>query len=152
MPKLKSTLGSDFKAYRSVRQGSARDPLPDGVTDMDAALERSSPNPEPARYTNDIGCKDPLFYIYTSGTTGLPKPVIIKHLRQMTVCLAVPVTAGMTPDDVMYCYLPLYHSSGSQVGTGAAFLLGSTTVIKRKFSASGFWKDCVKYNVTVRAH
>lgn len=26
---------------------------------------------------------------------------------------------------------------------------GATCLLKRKFSASQFWKDCVKYNVTV---
>lgn len=30
-----------------------------------------------------------------------------------------------------------------------AMVSGATCVLKRKFSASQFWKDCVKYNVTV---
>ena len=120
-----------------------------GAVDLDAALEESSSSPEPQRFSQMIGCSDPLLYIYTSGTTGLPKAVIIKHLRQLFTCLALPITCGFRGDDVMYCYLPLYHSSGGQLGTAAAFFTGTTTVIKRKFSASNFWKDCVKHNVTV---
>lgn len=59
------------------------------------------------------------------------------------------MTAGIRPNDVFYCYLPLYHSSGGQLGTGAALFRGTTTVIKKKFSASSFWKDCAQYNITV---
>lgn len=29
------------------------------------------------------------------------------------------------------------------------FMAGSTIVLRRKFSASQFWDDCRKYNVTV---
>ncbi len=70
--------------------------------------------------------------------------------RQLFACIAVPMTCGIRQDDVFYCYLPLYHSSGGQLGSGAALFGGTTTIIKKKFSASAFWKDCVKHNVTVR--
>ena len=56
---------------------------------------------------------------------------------------------GLTPDDVVYCHLPLYHSSGGQVATCSSILFGTKTVIRRKFSASAFWKDCVGFNITV---
>jgi solute carrier family 27 fatty acid transporter 1/4 len=35
------------------------------------------------------------------------------------------------------------------VATASGILFGATTVMRKKFSASLFWKDCVKYNVTV---
>ena len=56
---------------------------------------------------------------------------------------------GLSPDDVVYCHLPLYHSSGGQVATSSSLFFGTKTIIRKKFSASAFWKDCVKYNVTV---
>ena len=56
---------------------------------------------------------------------------------------------GLSPDDVVYCHLPLYHSSGGQVATCSSILFGTKTVIRRKFSASAFWKDCVGFNITV---
>ena len=49
----------------------------------------------------------------------------------------------------MYSYLPLYHSSGGQLGTAGALFTGTKTIIKKKFSASSFWKDIIKYDVTV---
>ena len=51
--------------------------------------------------------------------------------------------------DVIYTSLPLYHSAGGVLGTGQMVFTGATMVIRRKFSASQFWKDCVKYNCTV---
>ncbi|KAG7280807.1 hypothetical protein CRUP_035472 [Coryphaenoides rupestris] len=56
---------------------------------------------------------------------------------------------GVTADDVVYITLPLYHMAASLLGVGGCIQLGATCVLKKKFSASQFWKDCVKYEVTV---
>ena len=58
-------------------------------------------------------------------------------------------TIGLNPEDVGYCHLPLYHSSGGQVATCSSLLFGTKTVIRKKFSASAFWKECAKYEITV---
>jgi acyl-CoA synthetase (AMP-forming)/AMP-acid ligase II len=55
----------------------------------------------------------------------------------------------MRYEDVIYSYLPCYHASGVQVGIGSALCFGNRTILKKKFSASNFFKDCVKYDVTV---
>jgi solute carrier family 27 fatty acid transporter 1/4 len=52
-------------------------------------------------------------------------------------------------DDIMYNSLPLYHVTGGIGGVGQAILCGTSVVIRKKFSASEFWSDCIKYNVTV---
>lgn len=57
---------------------------------------------------------------------------------------------AITEDDVLYNSLPLYHTSGGIIGVGQALLTGNTVVIRKKFSASNFWTDCIKYNCTVR--
>ena len=59
--------------------------------------------------------------------------------------LTVPVTA----DDIVYDTLPLYHSNGGVIAMGQALLTGSTVALRRKFSASQFWNDCIKYKCTV---
>ena len=56
---------------------------------------------------------------------------------------------GFQKDDVVYVTLPLYHSNGGILGLGQMILGGSTVAIRRKFSASNFWKDCIKFNATV---
>ncbi|XP_068609489.1 long-chain fatty acid transport protein 6 [Brachionichthys hirsutus] len=87
-------------------------------------------------------------FIFTSGTTGLPKAARVGHLKAV-VSMAFFHMCGATADDIIYITLPLYHMSASLLGIGGCIHLGATCVLKRKFSASQFWKDCVRYNVTV---
>ncbi|NXN33915.1 S27A2 synthetase, partial [Nycticryphes semicollaris] len=56
---------------------------------------------------------------------------------------------GLRPDDVIYTTLPLYHSAGLLIGVGGCFEVGATCVLRSKFSASQFWDDCRRYNVSV---
>lgn len=69
--------------------------------------------------------------------------------RFLLIAFGTPSVLNMKKDDVMYCYLPMYHTSGQMIMC-PAFVNGNTTIIRKKFSASAFWKDCVKYEVTVR--
>uniref|UniRef100_A0A669D4J1 Arachidonate--CoA ligase n=1 Tax=Oreochromis niloticus TaxID=8128 RepID=A0A669D4J1_ORENI len=92
---------------------------------------------------------DRLFYIYTSGTTGMPKAAIVVHSRYYRMAALVYYGFRMTSDDVLYDCLPLYHSAGNIVGVGQCLIHGMTVVIRKKFSASRFWDDCVKYNCTI---
>ena len=55
----------------------------------------------------------------------------------------------MTPEDIIYCTLPLYHTAGGGLGVGACLVQGNTLVLRRKFSASKFWDDCVQNKATV---
>ncbi|CAF3381809.1 unnamed protein product [Rotaria sp. Silwood1] len=93
----------------------------------------STQPPKPIPY--DL--KHPVVYIFTSGTTGLPKAAVIKHSRFFLGGFGFLCATGITSEDIMYNTLPLYHSLG-----------GCTTVLRKKFSASNFWKDCIKYKCT----
>uniref|UniRef100_A0A665VUG6 Very long-chain fatty acid transport protein n=1 Tax=Echeneis naucrates TaxID=173247 RepID=A0A665VUG6_ECHNA len=92
---------------------------------------------------------DRLFYIYTSGTTGLPKAAIVVHSRYYRIAAFGYYAFSMRPDDIIYDCLPLYHSAGNIMGVGQCLIHGLTVVVKKKFSASRFWEDCIKYNCTV---
>uniref|UniRef100_A0A8C1RQG9 Arachidonate--CoA ligase n=1 Tax=Cyprinus carpio TaxID=7962 RepID=A0A8C1RQG9_CYPCA len=92
---------------------------------------------------------DRLFYIYTSGTTGLPKAAIVVHSRYYRIAAFGYHSFRMRPDDVIYDCLPLYHSAGNIMGVGQCLIHGLTVVVKKKFSASRFWEDCIKHNCTV---
>uniref|UniRef100_A0A8C7Z6Z5 Very long-chain fatty acid transport protein n=1 Tax=Oryzias sinensis TaxID=183150 RepID=A0A8C7Z6Z5_9TELE len=92
---------------------------------------------------------DRLFYIYTSGTTGMPKAAIVVHSRYFRIAAFGFHAFGLQHNDIVYNFLPLYHSAGTIMGVGQCLLFGLTVVIRRKFSASRFWDDCVKYNCTV---
>ncbi|XP_058473130.1 long-chain fatty acid transport protein 2 [Solea solea] len=87
-------------------------------------------------------------FIFTSGTTGLCKAARLGHFKAI-MSMAFFEMCGASSDDIIYITLPLYHMSASLLGIGGCIQLGATCVLKKKFSASQFWKDCVQHNVTV---
>lgn len=62
----------------------------------------------------------------------------------------IHVMINIRSDDRIYDSLPLYHSAGGICGAGQALLCGVTVVLRKRFSASNFWSDCVRYKCTVR--
>ncbi|MEP3562663.1 MAG: long-chain-acyl-CoA synthetase [Marinobacter sp.] len=96
-----------------------------------------------------IRAEDPMLYIFTSGTTGLPKAAKYSHMRWMSSGDVMEVTLNVTTDDVFYCCLPLYHGAAATSVTSTALTSGASIVIRRKFSARGFWPEVQKYGVTV---
>jgi fatty-acyl-CoA synthase len=80
-------------------------------------------------------------YIYTSGTTGLPKAAKVSHYRLMQWSHWFAGMMDTRPSDRMFNCLPLYHSVGGVVATFATLVSGGTVVIRRRFSASDFWRD-----------
>ena len=65
--------------------------------------------------------------------------------------VSITSVVDITADDVIYVYLPLFHSSGVQLGIGGGFGSGAKVVVSPKFSASGLFKDCVKHEATVES-
>ncbi|KAI5641228.1 AMP-binding enzyme domain-containing protein [Phthorimaea operculella] len=93
--------------------------------------------------------RETLMYIYTSGTTGFPKAAIIPNVRYLLIPLGANSSALITPSDIVYDPLPLHHTAGGVLGAGQALVMGSTVVLRKKFSARNYWSDCAKYECTV---
>lgn len=119
-----------------------------GAQPLDPILA-SAPKHPPSPCVPPKGMNDRLFYIYTSGTTGLPKAAIVVHSRYYRIAAFGYFAFRMRSDDIIYDCLPLYHSAGNIMGVGQCLIHGLTVVVKKKFSASRFWEDCIKYNCTV---
>ncbi len=97
----------------------------------------------------EIEARDPYAYIFTSGTTGLPKAAIITNGHTVGAGYYWgDIVFGMKKKDVMYITTPLFHSNAINVAYAAALRYGSTKAIRRKFSASNFWKDTRKFKAT----
>jgi fatty-acyl-CoA synthase len=92
--------------------------------------------------------EDRALYIYTSGTTGLPKAANINHYRVMLASYAFAGVMDTRSTDRMYDCLPLYHTAGGVVATGALLVNGGSVVIRDKFSAREFWDDVVRWDCT----
>ncbi|XP_053479784.1 solute carrier family 27 member 2a [Ictalurus furcatus] len=119
-----------------------------GIINLSEKINAASDEQLPCSLRTKITMKSPALYIYTSGTTGLPKAAVISHER-VWLASFLQSMSGVRSDDIIYVYLPLYHSSGFLMGLTGAIERGSTVVLRRKFSVSQFWNDCRKYNVTV---
>ncbi|XP_034535368.1 very long-chain acyl-CoA synthetase-like [Notolabrus celidotus] len=120
----------------------------DGIESLSDKIKQASDQPLSPQLRSNIHMKSPALYIYTSGTTGLPKAAVINHER-LWMATYLQSIAGIRSNDIIYIYLPLYHSAGFLMGLCGAIEKGITIILKRKFSASQFWNDCRKYNVTV---
>ncbi|NXN96281.1 S27A6 protein, partial [Rhinopomastus cyanomelas] len=111
-------------------------------------IEAASEDTVPVNRWSANSLKSSVLYIFTSGTTGLPKAAVISQLQVLKGAAGL-WAFGATANDVIYITLPLYHSAASLLGIGGCIELGATCVLKKKFSASQFWSDCKKYNVTI---
>ncbi|KAM4602598.1 long-chain fatty acid transport protein 2-like [Polymixia lowei] len=120
----------------------------EGMEGLSDKIQQASDEPLSPQLRANTTLMSPALYIYTSGTTGLPKAAVINHQR-LWMASALQFLAGVHSDDVIYTYLPLYHSAGFLIGLCGAIDKGITVVLRRKFSASQFWDECRKYNVTV---
>ncbi|PWR20628.1 long-chain-acyl-CoA synthetase [Zavarzinia compransoris] len=119
-----------------------------GADDFDAETA-AQPRAELPRHRRPaLTAKDNLFYIYTSGTTGNPKAAHISHYRFLQASNAFAAQMGATRHDRMYCVLPLYHSAGCIIAVGSMLAVGGTVILRRRFSASQFWDDVVRYEAT----
>uniref|UniRef100_A0A7N8WKN5 long-chain-fatty-acid--CoA ligase n=1 Tax=Mastacembelus armatus TaxID=205130 RepID=A0A7N8WKN5_9TELE len=119
-----------------------------GLESFSVKVDEASQAPVPPSFRSHITFKSPAVYIYTSGTTGLPKAAVINQ-NHLLKTMAVLSSNGVMSSDVIYVNLPLCHTAGFMIGFIGSVETGSTIILKRKFSASQFWDDCRKHNVTV---
>jgi fatty-acyl-CoA synthase len=97
----------------------------------------------------DVSIDDPALYIYTSGTTGLPKAAKVSHARLVQWSLWFAGMMDTRASDRMYNCLPMYHSVGGVLATGAVLAGGGSVVIREEFSARQFWKDVTHWDCTL---
>src|SRR5579864_4294074 len=58
------------------------------------------------------------------------------------------IMLGITPDDVGYVCMPLFHSNAVMVGWAPSIVSGASVGLARKFSASGWLADVRHYGST----
>lgn len=122
----------------------------EGIDQSFAQDLRQADKARPPRILREqVRAEQDMLYIFTSGTTGLPKAARYSHMRWMGSGDVMVVTLDATPDDVFYCCLPLYHGAAATSVASTALAAGSSIVIRRKFSARGFWPDVNRYGVTI---
>jgi acyl-CoA synthetase (AMP-forming)/AMP-acid ligase II len=73
---------------------------------------------------------------YSSGTTGLPKGVMLSHYNLVANIFQIiaPHASSFAHDDVLLCFLPLYHIYGLNVVLNPALTLGATMLLLPRFN------------------
>ena len=120
---------------------------PEWASNLDSLLDTSKLTN--LSITDKVTAKDTAFYIFTSGTTGVPKAALFPNAK--IIAASVNISKGgyrIDSSDCMYNCLPLYHSTGLMLGLCACIQVGAATFIRRKFSASAFWKEVRQFNTT----
>lgn len=91
---------------------------------------------------------DTLAILYTSGTTGPSKGVVCPHAQFTWWGENAGSWLELSPDDVLYTCLPLYHTNALNAFV-QALLQGARYVVGPRFSASRFWERLVESGATV---
>ena len=105
--------------------------------------------PPVTRMPHPPAAMDRALLIYTSGTTGLPKAANVSHFRLMQWSHWFAGMMDTGPTDRMYNCLPMYHSIGGVVATGAVLVGGGSVVLRQKFSARRFWDEVSEWQCTI---
>jgi long-chain acyl-CoA synthetase len=95
-----------------------------GVVSLEALIADHSPA------TVDRSSPDaPAVFQYSSGSTGRPKRVPRTHRNLRLEADSIVATERLTPDDVMFCTIPLFHTYGMGCCLLAAVRAGAALVL-----------------------
>jgi len=91
----------------------------------------------------DVTYRDVGAIMYTSGTTGPSKGVLMPHAHLYLFGLGAVEALRLTPDDVYYCCMPLFHANALFMTAYACLIAGCRLVLTKVFSATR-WLDHVR--------
>lgn len=97
---------------------------PFAVTVEELVAEVGEPFEPPALSPEDVA-----FIQFTSGTTEAPRGIQISHRALLANCLEIGETGRWTTDELMVCWLPLFHDMGLVASTLASFTHGLPTAL-----------------------
>ena len=80
-----------------------------------------------------VDAEDVAFIQFTSGTTDAPKGVQISHRALFANCAAIGESGQWDSDDLMVCWLPLYHDMGLVASALSSFVHGLPTALLPPF-------------------
>ncbi|MCP3756200.1 AMP-binding protein [Streptomyces sp. TBY4] len=89
-----------------------------------------------------------LLLYFTSGSTGAPKAAICTQGRLAGAGASLARHFSVTPDDVHYVCMPLFHGNAVIADWLPALVGGAAVALRRRFSASAFLDDVRAYEAT----
>jgi long-chain acyl-CoA synthetase len=86
--------------------------------------------------------------LFTSGTTGHPKGAVISHGSYECAGDDMVRASGMTADDRLLVFLPLFHANPQMYAVLPALECGAELILLPRFSASSFFDQARKFGAT----
>jgi long-chain acyl-CoA synthetase len=138
--------GINFGGLAHLRRVFTTRQSSSGTEPLASLLQSSGTLPEPSQNSEQTLAALP----YSSGTTGLPKGVMLSHSNLVSNIFQIiaPNGAGFVHDDVLLCFLPLYHIYGLNVLLNPALALGATLLTVARFNVSQIAELIVSEGVT----
>ncbi|GAA0284181.1 long-chain-fatty-acid--CoA ligase [Streptomyces polychromogenes] len=89
-----------------------------------------------------------LLLYFTSGSTGAPKAAVCSQGRLAAAGHSLARHFRVTPEDVHYVCMPLFHGNAVMACWLPALAAGAPVALRRRFSASAFLDDVRAYGAT----
>jgi crotonobetaine/carnitine-CoA ligase len=109
---------------------------------------RPMPTADELREPHDTRPGDTVAILYTSGTTGPSKGVCCPQAQYFWWGVHTAMLLGVREGDVLMTCLPLFHTNALN-SFYQALLTGSTLIVEKRFSASGFVAALKRHQATV---
>jgi putative long chain acyl-CoA synthase len=127
--------------------GPNRD-LPAGLVDLESI------DPDAVRlpdwYRPSPGTAEDLGLVFVTvghGTSG--RAAHVTNRRWAFSAFGAAAACTLSPDDTVYCCLPLHHPAGLLVSVGSALVAGSRLALATRFDPPVFWDEVRRYGATV---
>lgn len=105
------------------------------------------PGPAPADRT--VTAQDLASVVFTSGTTGPAKGVMMPQGQTRLFASLAVEGVRMTPDDVFYCFIPLYHVAGKFMAILGSMMVGGKVLLDSRFAPEKWLPRVREHGVTI---
>jgi acyl-CoA synthetase (AMP-forming)/AMP-acid ligase II len=86
--------------------------------------------------------------LHTSGTTSRPKQVPLRQRNLMASTRTIAAHYRLSPADVSFCVMPLFHIHGLVASAFAALSTGGAVIAPRRFTPHRFWPQAREHGAT----
>ncbi|MGB5811029.1 MAG: alpha/beta fold hydrolase, partial [Polyangiales bacterium] len=138
-------LSSEVLILGGARQERS---VPRGAVDM----EMIDPDTVelPSWYEPNPGCaRDVAMIMLTAGRGKKPRAAKITNQRWAFSAYGAAAACTLSPNDTVYCCLPLHHPAGMLVSVGGGLVGGSRLALADQFDPGRFWEEVRRYGATV---